>query len=93
MKELKNQINLIFDILKKIDINITNSASTSVDKIIDIINITATNATNATNTSINATNNLGINIELNSKINNTEAANIILEDAALTAKNIINNAD
>ena len=87
MKELKNQINQIFDILKKIDINITNSASTSVDKIIDIINIAATSAANA---SIDATNNLGINIELNSKTNNTESLNIILENTASTALNIVN---
>lgn len=85
MKELKNQINQIFDILKKIDINITNSASTSVDKIIDIINIAATSAANA---SIAATNDLGINIELN----HTQAANIILENAASTALNVVNTA-
>lgn len=86
MKELKEKIDKIFDILKKIDINITNSASTSVDKIIDIINIAATSAANA---SIAATNNLGINIELN---NNTKEANIILENAASTALNVVNNA-
>jgi signal transduction histidine kinase/CheY-like chemotaxis protein len=85
MKELKNQINQIFDILKKIDINITNSASTSVDKIIDIINIAATSAVN---TSIATTNDLSINIELN----DTQAANIILENAASTALNVLNTA-
>jgi CheY-like chemotaxis protein len=42
MKELKEKTDKIFYILKKIDNNITNSASTSVDKIIDIIN-TASN--------------------------------------------------
>ena len=86
MKELKEKIDIIFDVLKRIDINITNSASTSVDKIIDIINIAATSAANA---SIAATNNLGINIELN---NNTKEANIILENAASTALNVVNNA-
>lgn len=86
MKELKEKIDKIFDILKKIDINITNSASTSVDKIFDIINIAATSAANA---SIAATNTLGINIELN---NNTKEANIILENAASTALNVVNNA-
>ena len=82
MKELKNQINQIFDILKKIDINITNSASTSLDKIIDIINIISSSSSISTN-------NLGINIELN---NNTEEANIILENATFTAKDVLNTA-
>jgi len=46
MKELKEKIDKIFYILKKIDINITNSASTSVDKVIDIINTDAITASN-----------------------------------------------
>ena len=91
MKELKNQINQIFDILKKIDINITNTASTSVDKIIDIINIATTSA------SIAATNDLGINIELNSKTNNIKEedamiAMSIVKSAAITAKDIVDIA-
>ena len=46
MKELKDKIDKIFYVLKKIDINITNSASTSVDKIIDIIHTAAITASN-----------------------------------------------
>jgi nitrogen-specific signal transduction histidine kinase/CheY-like chemotaxis protein len=46
MKELKEKIDKIFYILKKIDINITNSASTSVDKVIDIIDTAAITASN-----------------------------------------------
>ena len=89
MDELKYQIQEIFNIIQKIDSNVTNSASASVEKIINIIDIAATSAANA---SIDATNNLGINIELNTKNNNTETANIILEKAASTAKLLVNNA-
>ena len=46
MKELIDKIDKIFYVLKKIDINITNSASTSLDKIIDIINTAAITASN-----------------------------------------------
>ena len=46
MKELKEKIDKLFYVLKKIDINITNSASTSVDKIIDIIHTAAITASN-----------------------------------------------
>ena len=46
MKELREKIDKIFYVLKKIDINITNSASTSVDKIIDIIHTSAITASN-----------------------------------------------
>ena len=46
MNEVKEKIDKIFYVLKKIDINITNSASTSVDKIIDIIHTAAITASN-----------------------------------------------
>ena len=46
MKELKDKIDKIFYILKKIDINVTNSSSTSLDKIIDTVNTAAIQASN-----------------------------------------------
>jgi signal transduction histidine kinase/CheY-like chemotaxis protein len=79
MKQIKEQLQQILNILKKIDTNITNSTSMSVDKIIDTINTASSN-------DIMNINNKNI-IDLTNK-----EAGIILETAALTAINVIDKA-
>jgi signal transduction histidine kinase len=79
MKQIKEQLHQILNILKKIDTNITNSTSMSVDKIIDTINTASSN-------DIMSINNKNI-IDLTNK-----EAGIILETAALTAINVIDKA-
>jgi len=86
MHELKIKVDKILCILKKIDINITNSSYNSVNTIIDAINLASTTASN---NDINATNELGNNLALE-KI--TDNSNIILEKATLTTKDLINKA-
>jgi hypothetical protein len=82
MKELKEKIDKIFYILKKIDINITNSASTSVDKVIDIINTAASTASNLViDTATITASNLVIDTAA------ITASNLVIDTAAITASN------
>ena len=82
MKELIDKIDKIFYVLKKIDINITNSASTSLDKIIDIINTTAITASNLViDTAAITASNLVIDTAA------ITASNLVIDTAVITASN------
>ena len=82
MKELIDKIDKIFYVLKKIDINITNSASTSLDKIIDIINTAAITASNLViDTAAITASNLVIDTAA------ITASNLIIDTAMITASN------
>jgi hypothetical protein len=80
MNGIKSQIQQIFTILEKIDTNITNSNLTAVDKIINTI------------ISKRDTDELGNNLESIKITNIDTAANIILEKAAITARDVVNTA-
>ena len=84
MNELKEKIDKIFYILKKIDINITNTASTTVDKIIDIVNTAANKASNIVidTAAINAS-------KLVIDTAAIKASNLVIDTAAIKASNLV----
>jgi signal transduction histidine kinase/ActR/RegA family two-component response regulator len=84
MKELKEKIDKIFYILKKIDINITNSTSTSVDKMIDIVNTAAIKASNLVIDTAAIT---AFNLVIDTAA--ITASNLVIDTAVITASNII----
>jgi len=84
MNELKEKIDKIYYLIKKIDINITNTASTSVDKIIDIIDTAAITASSLViDTAAITASSLVIDTDA------ITASSLVIDTAAITASRLV----